>query len=125
MKLNAFVKKVFEGKTGSFVNENLDNIKAAVQLSEDIGKYILGEENKNKSMVELIRGIDDKFVCSVEAEDIQKIIDSKSKGKFKLAYKLAKGFIEADGKEFAEDIFKSAMHLGIQIVVSKLFGKLN
>ena len=121
MNFKSFITEIFEGKTGVFVKDNFDDITAAVKLAENIGNYVI--ENKEKTFDELKVEIDEKFVCTVDDEDLEAIDKNKSKGKFKLAYKLAKGFIESDGKEFAEDIFKSAMHLGIQIVVSKLFGK--
>ena len=121
MKFKNFIEEIFSGKTGIFVKDNFENIKAAVELAEEIGKYVA--ENKEKTFDELKKEIDEKFVCTVTDEDLEAIDKNKSKGKFKLAYRLAKGFIQADGKEFAEDVFKSAMHLGIQIAVSKFFGK--
>lgn len=120
-KFVEFLKEVFAGKTGEFLDENYKSINAAVKLAEEIGEYIAA--NKEKPYDELKFDINEKFVCNVDDEDIEEIDEDKATGKFKLAYKLSVNFIKEDGKDFVEKLGKAALKLGIELAVNRFFKK--
>lgn len=118
-----FLEEVFKDKTGEFLDSNYKSINAAVTLVEEIGEYITDIENKDKTYEDLKKEILEKFLYQIDDEDIKNIDEDKSTGKFKLAYKISIDFIKKNGNSFVDNLFKSALRLGIELAVNRFFGK--
>lgn len=116
-----FLKEVFEGKTGEFLDENYEAINEAVQLAEKIGEYI--SLNKTKDVLALQVEINELYGLILDKDSIENIINDKAIGKFSLAYDLSRQMIEKNGKSFVEKLCKSALSLGIELAVNRYFGK--
>lgn len=115
-----FLVEVFQGKTGEFLDENYEAINNSVKITEEIAEYILEE---HRTVKEIKNYVKETYKVEITEEEIIEIDNDKSTGKFVLAYNLTIRQMKANGKEFVEKLFKSALSLGIELAVSRYFGK--
>ena len=116
-----FLVEVFQGKTGEFLDENYEAINNSVQVTEEIAEYILKSPRKTVQEIQIY--VRKTYKVEISEEEIEEIDNDKSTGKFVLAYNLTIRQMKANGKEFVEKLFKSALSLGIELSVSRYFGK--
>ena len=116
-----FLVEVFQGKTGEFLDENYEAINNSVKITEEIAEYILKSPRKTVQEIQIY--VRKTYKVEISEEEIEEIDNDKSTGKFVLAYNLTIRLMKANGKEFVEKLFKSALSLGIELAVSRYFGK--
>ena len=116
-----FLVEVFQGKTGEFLDENYEAINISVKITEEIAEYILKSPRKTVQEIQIY--VRKTYKVEISEEEIEEIDNDKSTGKFVLAYNLTIRQMKANGKEFVEKLFKSALSLGIELAVSRYFGK--
>lgn len=120
-KFWVFLIELFRGTTGDFLDNNHEEINESVKVVEEIAKFLF--DNKAKSYQELKDHILNNFKISISIDEMRTIYLEKSTGKFALAYKNSSEKIKANGKDFNEELMKSALSLGIEMAVNRFFGK--
>lgn len=120
-KFFIFLKEVFAGNTGTFLDENYKIINLNVHLAEEIGEYIGDNITDNVDVLRQV--IIEKWALELTDEQIIDIKVNKGKGKFELAFALSKNNIVDNGGTFIEKSLTQALRLGIEMAVNRFFGK--
>ena len=118
-KTAKFIYEVFEGMVGEVLDAVYPVINEAVKNTENIGNYIKAHtELTNTELVEKIAEIYGYKLTCLEVEYV-KSHEIKGYGKYFIAYTLIINRLELEGKKF----IPSVINLGIELAVSRYFGK--
>lgn len=118
-KTAKFIYEVFEGMVGEVLDAVYPIINEAVKNTENIGNYIKAHtELTNTELVKKIAEIYGYKLTCLEVEYV-KTHEIKGYGKYLIAYTLIKNRLELEGKK----VTPSIINLGIELAVSRYFGK--
>ncbi len=118
-KTAKFIYEVFEGMVGEVLDAVYPIINEAVKNTENIGNYIKTHtELTNTELVKKIAEIYGYKLTCLEVEYV-KTHEIKGYGKYLIAYTLIKNRLELEGKK----VTPSIINLGIELAVSRYFGK--
>lgn len=117
-KVFNFLKQVFNGKTGTFLDKYHKEINEAVKIVEEIVEFV--ETKQAANSYQLMRDVNFSYDIDLDDKSIELILtDSRKKStiKHEIAYNLVKEKLDYELKSGE----KNALDLGIDLAVARFF----